>query len=972
MQINLRSHALCFMFISLAVLPGARPACAQGGINHQISLPPGESWCSDDWINTLFNLINTLRAQNGIPALTMDPVGMKDAEIRATQLIDYLAANPPGSPGFNPHQGYDTLAASLGYNIVGENLAWALDPNYIVNSVWQDPLHRAAMLATNANVAGVSCVMTSSEAYWTYEPGYSASAPAPPPSTPPPPPPPTTPVLDSEESAFLTIINNYRAQNGAGALQVSLTLENASLWMSNDMATHNLTGHTDSLGRDTFSRLTAFGYPYTGWWGENVAGGFPDAQSVFNGWLNACDPDASGNCTYAHRNNMLNGNFKAIGIGRTYNASSNYQWYWVTDFGGVLDQPLNPNPNPPPPPASKPTVSSFAANPAIVTVGQSSTLSWNVSGATAITIDNLIGTVAASGSIAVTPQQTTTYTLTATNTAGTTTAQAVVTVNTAPSAPPATPTLVSAAAKSASEVDLVWSAGTGGGPAAGYQIVRNGSVLGTAPGSSLAYADTTVSANTSYTYSVKAYDAAGNYSALSNSIQVTTPAAPPVMTCAGPGVGVFTGCYYNNTDLAGNPVLVRTDNQINFVWGSGSPASSVPPMNFSVRWQGVFNFNQGSYTFRATISDGMRFYIDGVPVKFAWRDQGASLYLMPQTLSQGNHLITLEYYEHTGTATAILSWPSPSAPTGSKPTISSFGANPGAVSVGQSSTLSWSVSGATAITIDNSIGSVSASGSIVVTPQQTTTYTLTATNASGSTTAQAVVTVNTAPSAPPAIPTLVSAVPKSASEVDLVWSAGTGGGPVAGYQIVRNGSVLGSAPASSLAYADTTVSPNTGYSYAVKAYDAAGNYSALSNSIQVTTPAAPPVSTCPGPGVGVFTGCYYSNTDLAGNPVLVRTDNQINFVWGSGSPASAVPAMNFSVRWQGVFSFNQGSYTFNAMISDGMRFYIDGVPVRFAWRDQGASLYLMPQTLSQGNHLITLEYYEHTGTATAMLSWQKN
>src|SRR5947209_13520521 len=101
---------------------------------------------------------------------------MKDAEMRATQVIAYFTTNPPGSPGFFPHQGYDTTAASLGYGIISENLAWALDPYYVVYTVWNDSLHMAAMLSSTANVAGVSCVATAATWFWTFEPGVSSSA----------------------------------------------------------------------------------------------------------------------------------------------------------------------------------------------------------------------------------------------------------------------------------------------------------------------------------------------------------------------------------------------------------------------------------------------------------------------------------------------------------------------------------------------------------------------------------------------------------------------------------------------------------------------------------------------------------------------------------------------------------------------------------------------------------------------------
>src|ERR1700694_112428 len=212
----------------------------------------------------------------------------------------------------------------------------------------------------------------------------------------------TIPTLESEEWAFLTLINIYRAQHGAGPLQVSVTLENSSLWMSNDMATHNGSSHTDSLGRDPYTRMVAFGYSYYPW-GENIAGGFGTAQSVFNTWVHSPP----------HQQNMVNPAFVVIGIGRAYNSGSPYGWYWTTDFGGVADQLINPNST------SAPIITAFTATPATIVAGQAATLSWTVSGASSVSLDNGIGNVTNVTSKSVAPAQSTTYTLTATNSAGT-------------------------------------------------------------------------------------------------------------------------------------------------------------------------------------------------------------------------------------------------------------------------------------------------------------------------------------------------------------------------------------------------------------------------------------------------------------------------------------------------------------------------------------------------------------------------
>ena len=79
------------------------------------------------------------------------------------------------------------------------------------------------------------------------------------------------------------------------------------------------------------------------------------------------------------------------------------------------------------------------------------------------------------------------------------------------------------------------------------------------------------------------------------------------------------------------------------------------------------------------------------------------------------------------------------------PVINSFSADPATITVGESSTLSWSVTDATTVIIDQSVGSVALTGTTTVTPATTTTYTLTATNAAGTVTASVQVVVTTAP-----------------------------------------------------------------------------------------------------------------------------------------------------------------------------------------------------------------------------------
>jgi len=85
--------------------------------------------------------------------------------------------------------------------------------------------------------------------------------------------------------------------------------------------------------------------------------------------------------------------------------------------------------------------------------------------------------------------------------------------------------------------------------------------------------------------------------------------------------------------------------------------------------------------------------------------------------------------------------------TPSDPIINSFSASPSTITDGESSTLSWSVTDATSITIDNGVGTVDLTGTTAVDPATTTIYTLTANNASGSVSATTTVTVGSASAA---------------------------------------------------------------------------------------------------------------------------------------------------------------------------------------------------------------------------------
>jgi peptidoglycan-associated lipoprotein len=95
-----------------------------------------------------------------------------------------------------------------------------------------------------------------------------------------------------------------------------------------------------------------------------------------------------------------------------------------------------PKPAEAPPPPARPTVT-LQANPTTINKGESSTLSWNSTDATQLSIDPGVGAVNAQGSTKVSPTDSATYTITATGPGGSASATAAVSVNTPPPPAPA-------------------------------------------------------------------------------------------------------------------------------------------------------------------------------------------------------------------------------------------------------------------------------------------------------------------------------------------------------------------------------------------------------------------------------------------------------------------------------------------------------------------------------------------------------
>jgi hypothetical protein len=123
-------------------------------------------------------------------------------------------------------------------------------------------------------------------------------------------------------------------------------------------------------------------------------------------------------------------------------------------------------------------------------------------------------------------------------------------------------------------------------------------------------------------------------------------------------VNGWKGEYFANASLTAPVKLCRDDASINFDWGGGAPAATLPADNFSVRWTRTQTFTAGNYTFVLGTDDGTKLFVDSALVLDIWGDQS---YPSPPPsvkvhLSAGTHTIVVEYYEHAGVARATLSW----------------------------------------------------------------------------------------------------------------------------------------------------------------------------------------------------------------------------------------------------------------------------------------------------------------------------
>ncbi|HKS43364.1 MAG TPA: glycoside hydrolase family 3 C-terminal domain-containing protein [Blastocatellia bacterium] len=144
---------------------------------------------------------------------------------------------------------------------------------------------------------------------------------------------------------------------------------------------------------------------------------------------------------------------------------------------------------------------------------------------------------------------------------------------------------------------------------------------------------------------------------------LTGEAVAPVSasTLTTDGQAGFKGEYFNNKELQGQPVLIRTDEQVNFDWSRGRPAPQVNDDGFSVRWTGKFTPTEsGRYKLGAIFDDGVRVYLDGKLLVDDWKNDSVRTIMKEVNLEAGRaYDMRIEYYDNIRDAIVKFVWSLP-------------------------------------------------------------------------------------------------------------------------------------------------------------------------------------------------------------------------------------------------------------------------------------------------------------------------
>jgi len=484
------------------------------------------------------------------------------------------------------------------------------------------------------------------------------------------------------------------------------------------------------------------------------------------------------------------------------------------------------------------------------------------------------------------------YTVSATDNAGNTSAQSTATGVTTPACadttPPTIPTGVSATAVNCTNVSVSWTASTDTGSGVKqYNVYRNGALVTVVSAQATSISDTTVAGSTSYNYTVSATDNAGNTSAQSTAAGVTTP------TCADT-----------------TPPTVPT----------GVSATAASCTNVSVSWTSSSDAGSGVKQYNV--------YRNGTLIRTVLAPTTSTSDTTAAGSSSYNYSVSAT--DNAGNTSAQSTAAGVTTPTCADTTPPTVPTGVGATAVNCTNvSVSWTASTDTGsgvkqynvyrngTLIKTVLAPTTSTSDTTVAGSSSYSYTVSATDNAGNTSAQStaagVTTPACADTTPPTVPTGMSATAASCTQVSISWAASTDtGSGVKQYNVYRNGALLTTVAAPTTSAADTTAWGGTAYSYTVSATDNAGNTSAQSTAANVTTPVCvPSVSlTTPAGGSTVSNTISVAATASDGSGI-----SRVEFYYDNATLIGTVTSAPYTTSF-GTTTLTNGNHRFYAKAYD--------------------------------------------------------
>lgn len=382
------------------------------------------------------------------------------------------------------------------------------------------------------------------------------------------------------------------------------------------------------------------------------------------------------------------------------------------------------------------------------------------------------------------------------------------------------------------------------------------------------------------------------------------PTATPTPTFLG-----WRGEYYDNPNLAGDPLRVRDDSMIDFNWGQGAPAAGLPVDAFSVRWTRRMDFLPGGYLFEVEVDDGVRVFINDRLVLDEWKVTSTTSYEFQQVLD-GPARLRVEYFDAGGNATMRFQWrylgryPDWRGAYYDNPTLSG---TPRLVQDDIAIDFDWG-DGSPAPEIPSDNFSVL--------------WTRTAQFGRG-----------------------MHRFHAAADDGVRVW--------VDNLRLIDEWHMS----AGEIDYVADIFLSRGSHDIRVEYYEAGGQAEVHVwwENLDAYT---------------YWRGAYFDNRLLSGQPAFVRDDVTINFDWGKGSPDDIEPD-NFSVMWTNRWSFDAAWYRFFAEHDDGVRVWVDGQLLIDEWYETGPITHHADIELTAGSHEVRVDYFEASGDASIHVWWER-